>query len=202
MGRGMLEAVQDQYDDKAAQAQTIYDRKEAAYTALSTLGSAGIDKLPGGGFITDTNSLRGSLYDRRKEAFEEIEREASGNATALPDISFIEIMLASPTDVVMDAVIGMKPIDEKSVRSFNANDYRDFEGMLAVMPSLSETFRTDYPDFFDAAGKLKRSAELERKTRVDVSASFETMFSKSGASDSKSSSRIRAAFDSIVDRDR
>ncbi|MCJ0906814.1 hypothetical protein [Rhodococcus sp. ARC_M6] len=51
MDRGMLEAVQDQYDDKAAQAQAIYDRKEAAYTALSTLGSAGIDKLPGGEFI-------------------------------------------------------------------------------------------------------------------------------------------------------
>ncbi|MDI9917194.1 hypothetical protein [Rhodococcus sp. IEGM 1379] len=51
MDRGMLEAVQDQYDDKAAQAQAIYDRKEAAYTALSALGSAGIDKLPGGEFI-------------------------------------------------------------------------------------------------------------------------------------------------------
>ncbi|MDI9917192.1 hypothetical protein QM600_18410 [Rhodococcus sp. IEGM 1379] len=35
--------------------------------------------------FTDTTSLRGALYDRRKATFEDIEREASENATTLPD---------------------------------------------------------------------------------------------------------------------
>ncbi|MFD9678609.1 hypothetical protein ACFWAD_01960 [Rhodococcus sp. NPDC059969] len=67
--RGMLEAVQDQYDDKAAHAQVIYDRKEAAFTALSTMGSFGIDKLPGGEFVnlmidSSGNSLQSAMIGK------------------------------------------------------------------------------------------------------------------------------------------
>lgn len=67
--RGVLEAVQDQYDDKAAHAQVIYDRKEAAFTALSTMGSFGIDKLPGGEFVnlmidSSGNSLQSAMIGK------------------------------------------------------------------------------------------------------------------------------------------
>ncbi|MCJ0906812.1 hypothetical protein [Rhodococcus sp. ARC_M6] len=86
-------------------------------------------------------------------AFEDIVQEASENATALPDKSSIKIMLAAPTEVVMDAVIGSEPMDEKGVRRFNA--CWDSEGMLATMPSLPASFRTNFPDFFDADGKVE-----------------------------------------------
>ncbi|WP_020106426.1 hypothetical protein [Nocardia sp. 348MFTsu5.1] len=49
--KGMTMALQDQYDDEAAHAQDVYARKEAAYTALTTLGSFGIDQLKGGEYI-------------------------------------------------------------------------------------------------------------------------------------------------------
>lgn len=151
--------------------------------------------------FTDIASLRGALYDRRKAAFGDIEREASENITTLPDISFIKIMLAAPIDVVMDAVIGSEPMDENWVRRFNADYYADFEGMLAAMPSLPATFRTKFPDYFDADGRLKRSADLDQKNSNKVFGDLHTMFAMSGAPDPKSSSRIRAAFDSIVYRD-
>lgn len=78
MDRGMLEAVQDQYDDKAAQAQAIYDRKEAAFTALSTLGSFGIDKLPGGEFI---NLMVDASGDSLQESIVGAEPDGADHAT-------------------------------------------------------------------------------------------------------------------------
>ncbi|MCQ4121659.1 TPR repeat region-containing protein [Rhodococcus tibetensis] len=51
MDRGLLLSTEDSYSDKAEQAQAIYDRKAAAYGALTSLGSLGIDSLPGGGYI-------------------------------------------------------------------------------------------------------------------------------------------------------
>ncbi|PBC45664.1 hypothetical protein CJ179_21055 [Rhodococcus sp. ACS1] len=51
MDRGLLLSTEDSYSDKAEQAQAIYDRKAAAYGALTSIGSVGLDRLPGGEFI-------------------------------------------------------------------------------------------------------------------------------------------------------
>jgi hypothetical protein len=51
MDRGLLLSTEDSYSDKAEQAQAIYDRKAAAYGALTSLGGLGIDRLPGGEYI-------------------------------------------------------------------------------------------------------------------------------------------------------
>ncbi|MFC9841229.1 hypothetical protein ACFVKB_46920 [Rhodococcus sp. NPDC127530] len=51
MDRGLILSTEDSYSDKAEQAQAIYDRKAAAYGALTSVGSVGLDRLPGGEFI-------------------------------------------------------------------------------------------------------------------------------------------------------
>ncbi|WP_260850880.1 hypothetical protein [Rhodococcus sp. WB9] len=48
---GLLLSTEDTYSDKAEQAQAIYDRKAAAYGALTSIGSVGLDRHPGGEFI-------------------------------------------------------------------------------------------------------------------------------------------------------
>ena len=78
MDRGLLLSTEDSYSDKAEQAQAIYDRKAAAYGALTSVGSVGLDRLPGGEFI---NTMIDAGGDPLKDA---IIGKAPGPAPSVP----------------------------------------------------------------------------------------------------------------------
>lgn len=50
--KGVLQGTQAVYDNDHEAAKEAYDRKAAAYDAITSLGSLGIDKLPGGEYIS------------------------------------------------------------------------------------------------------------------------------------------------------
>ncbi|WP_072804144.1 TPR repeat region-containing protein [Rhodococcoides yunnanense] len=93
---GITTGLQDEYSDKAELAQAAYDRKSAAFDALSTLGTAGIGELPGGGYV---NTMIDLVGDPLKDSLVGVEPDGPHEATLAgydPFHDFYNILSARP----------------------------------------------------------------------------------------------------------
>nr|WP_296780309.1 hypothetical protein [Rhodococcus sp. (in: high G+C Gram-positive bacteria)] len=93
---GMTTGLQDQYTDKAELAQAAFDRKSAAYDLLSTLGTAGIGELPGGGYV---NTMIDLVGDPLKDSLVGAEPDGAQEATLSgydPFRDYYNILAAQP----------------------------------------------------------------------------------------------------------
>lgn len=94
---GMMTGLQDQYTDTAELAQAAYDRKSSAYDLLSTLGTAGIGELPGGGYV---NTMIDLVGDPLKDSLVGAEPDGAQEATLSgydPFRDYYNILAAQPS---------------------------------------------------------------------------------------------------------